>query len=103
MALPAMLLLQWSIAFGSCGRCSGLPADGTSLLSGGDDKALEPWEVAAGQLIRTYKGHTKAVSWVAFRSMACACSPAATTPPSSRWDAGRFTAPAVRALVAEVA
>jgi WD40 repeat protein len=41
-------------------------ADGTRLLSGGTDKALKLWDATTGHLIRTFVGHTGAVTSVAF-------------------------------------
>ncbi len=40
--------------------------DGRYAISGGDDRALKLWDVASGQEIRAFKGHTGIVNSVAF-------------------------------------
>jgi WD40 repeat protein/tRNA A-37 threonylcarbamoyl transferase component Bud32/tetratricopeptide (TPR) repeat protein len=40
--------------------------DGTRLITGGRDKTVKLWNAATGQLLRTYRGHAKEVSGVAF-------------------------------------
>jgi WD40 repeat protein len=39
---------------------------GTQVLSGGGDNTMKLWDVAAGRLLRTFKGHTSVVRAVAF-------------------------------------
>ena len=41
-------------------------ADGTTLASGSSDSSIRIWNVQTGELVRTIKGQTYAVNWLAF-------------------------------------
>lgn len=47
-------------------RTVAVSPDGTRLLSGGTDKSIKLWDMASGQLLRTYDGYSQEVTSVAF-------------------------------------
>ena len=57
--------------------------DGARLLSGSQDKTLKLWDAATGRLLRTFEGHSDAVTRWRSRPTARACSRAARTRRSS--------------------
>ena len=54
--------------------------DGRFALSGSDDKTLRLWDIATGECLRTFEGHTGSVSSVSF-------SPDGRFTLSGSWDA----------------
>src|SRR5262245_44542803 len=42
--------------------------DGGQVLSGSKDRTIKLWDIATGQLVRTFEGHQGGVSSVAFSS-----------------------------------
>jgi len=53
--------------------------DGARGLSGSKDATVKLWDVSTGRLLRTFEGHAKGVTSVAFSPTAHACSRAART------------------------
>ena len=51
-----------------CGHGLEFAPDGRTILSGSGDKTLKLWDVASGQKIRTFRGHSSYISSLAFAS-----------------------------------
>ena len=47
-------------------RSAAVSADGSRLISGGQDKTVKLWDTATARLLRTFEGHSDAVTSVAF-------------------------------------
>ena len=73
MILSAITGSQAAVLSGHTGPVKSLAfsSDGTSLVSGSDDKTVKFWDVQTGGVVKTFHGHTK---WVTSVSISADCT-----------------------------